>query len=346
MQGLVERALVLHPPRPADARCAAACGAGTYAAGRATPPKDGTEVFVLARPGIYEAKGEFQLGVTRMLPTAASARRSGAGAGEGSCSQQDGLFDPARKRPIPELASTDRGGDQPRRRGAARHRDRGRKRWPCCRLVVVEARVQGDGRRARPGARARAGEPDPRRRAVHRGPGRRRPGGSRRVQQRSGLPRPRRGAGARPSPPSGTRPTSRSPISSPTCAPPRPPPPPSWRVADRREVLRLLDDRRRPPRARPRAPHPARRGERLARTADRLQGAASTALLRRERHRARPTRRSARRPEPAPRARPRLRRARWMPTAVCSSAWRNSARARLSVCGWPTATSAPGWSDR
>src|SRR5918992_6249175 len=35
------------------------------------PPADGTEVFVLAKPGLYEEKGEFQLVVSRMLPTSA-----------------------------------------------------------------------------------------------------------------------------------------------------------------------------------------------------------------------------------------------------------------------------------
>ena len=35
------------------------------------PPADGTEVYVLAKPGLYEEKGEFQLIVSRMLPTCA-----------------------------------------------------------------------------------------------------------------------------------------------------------------------------------------------------------------------------------------------------------------------------------
>ena len=69
------------------------------------PPKDGTEVFVLGKPGIYEAKGEFQLNVTRMLPTAAigAAQRELERVKE--LLQRDGLFDPARKRPIPALAA-------------------------------------------------------------------------------------------------------------------------------------------------------------------------------------------------------------------------------------------------
>ena len=35
----------------------------------------GTEVFVLGRPGMYEEKGEFQLVVTRILPTRAIGRQ-------------------------------------------------------------------------------------------------------------------------------------------------------------------------------------------------------------------------------------------------------------------------------
>jgi exodeoxyribonuclease VII large subunit len=128
--------------RQSQVRC---CMWSRYNQGLGPPPKDGTEVFVLARPGIYESKGEFQLNVTRMIPTAAigAAQRELERVKEAL--QRDGLFDHARKRPIPELActvavvtSTD---------GAAL-RDIITvvgKRWPCCRVLVVNARVQGDG---------------------------------------------------------------------------------------------------------------------------------------------------------------------------------------------------------
>lgn len=128
--------------RHTQVRC---CMWSRYNQGLGKPPEDGTEVFVLARPGIYEAKGEFQLGITRMLRTAdiGAAQRELERIRE--VLQREGLTDPARKRPIPPLAttvavvtSTD---------GAAL-RDIITvvgKRWPCCRLVVVNARVQGDG---------------------------------------------------------------------------------------------------------------------------------------------------------------------------------------------------------
>jgi exodeoxyribonuclease VII large subunit len=109
------------------------------------PPKDGTEVFVLGKPALYEAKGEFQLNVTRMIPTAAIGAAQRELERVKQLLQRDGLFDHARKRPIPALASsvavvTSTAG--------AALRDVITvvgKRWPCCRLVVVNARVQGDG---------------------------------------------------------------------------------------------------------------------------------------------------------------------------------------------------------
>jgi exodeoxyribonuclease VII large subunit len=128
--------------RSSQVRC---CMWSRYAQTAGEPPKDGTEVFVLGRPGIYEAKGEFQLNVTRMIPTAAigAAQRELERVSE--LLRRDGLFDQARKRPIPALASsvalvTSTAG--------AALRDVITvvgKRWPCCRLVVVNARVQGDG---------------------------------------------------------------------------------------------------------------------------------------------------------------------------------------------------------
>jgi exodeoxyribonuclease VII large subunit len=128
--------------RQTQVRC---CMWSRYNQGMGEAPKDGTEVFVLARPGIYEAKGEFQLNVTRMIPTAAigAAQRELERVKE--VLHREGLTDPTRKRPLPELASTI--AVVTSTDGAAL-RDIVTvvsKRWPCCRLVVVNARVQGDG---------------------------------------------------------------------------------------------------------------------------------------------------------------------------------------------------------
>jgi exodeoxyribonuclease VII large subunit len=128
--------------RSSQVRC---CMWSRYTPQGGEPPKDGTEVFVLGKPGIYESKGEFQLNVTRMIPTAAigAAQRELERVKESL--RRDGLLDHARKRPIPELASTVA---LVTSTAGAALRDVITvvgKRWPCCRLLVVNARVQGDG---------------------------------------------------------------------------------------------------------------------------------------------------------------------------------------------------------
>jgi exodeoxyribonuclease VII large subunit len=109
------------------------------------PPADGTEVYVLGRPGIYEAKGEFQLNVIRMIPTAAIGQAQQELERVKALLHKDGLFDPARKRRLPELAATL--AIVTSTAGAAL-RDIiqvARRRWPAARLLVIDARVQGDG---------------------------------------------------------------------------------------------------------------------------------------------------------------------------------------------------------
>jgi exodeoxyribonuclease VII large subunit len=111
----------------------------------AKPPADGTEVFVLARPGMYEAKGEFQLNVLRMLPTAAIGQAQRELERVKLLLHKEGLFDPARKRPLPAYVATL--AVVTSTAGAAL-RDIitvARRRWPGVRVLVVGARVQGDG---------------------------------------------------------------------------------------------------------------------------------------------------------------------------------------------------------
>ena len=109
------------------------------------PPADGTEVYVLGKPALYEEKGEFQLVVSRMLPTSALGRQHQELERVRALLQRDGLFDPTRKRALPPYASTI--ALVTSRDGAAVHDvvTVTRKRWPCARLLVVGARVQGDG---------------------------------------------------------------------------------------------------------------------------------------------------------------------------------------------------------
>jgi exodeoxyribonuclease VII large subunit len=116
-----------------------------YAERGGRPPADGTEVFVLAKPALYEEKGEFQLSVTRIIPTSAMGRQQQELERVKSVLQKDGLFDLSRKCQVPSYASTVALVTSPD--GAAIHDvvTVTRKRWPCARILVVGARVQGEG---------------------------------------------------------------------------------------------------------------------------------------------------------------------------------------------------------
>ena len=109
------------------------------------PPADGTEVFVLGRPGMYEAKGEFQLNVLKLIPTAAIGQAQRELERVRALLHNDGLFDPARKRRLPEFAATL--AIVTSAAGAALRdiMNVARRRWPGARLLVINARVQGDG---------------------------------------------------------------------------------------------------------------------------------------------------------------------------------------------------------
>jgi exodeoxyribonuclease VII large subunit len=114
-------------------------------AGRAgKAPADGTEVFVLGKPAVYEEKGELQFIVQRILPTAGIGRKQQELERVKALLQKDGLFDPSRKRAVPSYASTI--GLVTSTDGAALHDvvTVARKRWPCARVIVLAARVQGD----------------------------------------------------------------------------------------------------------------------------------------------------------------------------------------------------------
>jgi exodeoxyribonuclease VII large subunit len=128
--------------KKSQVRC---CLFGMNASRAGKPPADGTEVYVLGRPGLYEEKGEFQLVVSRILPTSAVGRQQQELERVKALLQQDGLFDPTRKRRLPQYVSTI--ALVTSRDGAALHdiATVTRKRWPSARLLVVAAKVQGDG---------------------------------------------------------------------------------------------------------------------------------------------------------------------------------------------------------
>lgn len=117
----------------------------TYAERAGRPPVDGTEVFALGRPDVYESKGELQFMVTRMLPTSMVGDQQRALEQVKAALDRDGFFDQARKRPLPVypariavVTSTD---------GAALSDiiTVARTRWPSVRLFVLASKVQGDG---------------------------------------------------------------------------------------------------------------------------------------------------------------------------------------------------------
>ena len=105
-------------------------------------PQNGMSVLALGRVSVYPRDGAYQLYCTRLIP-------EGAGDLQLAFDQlkdrlwQEGLFDEARKRPLPRFPH--RIGIVTSPVGAAVHdmlRILGR-RWPLCRVVLLPVRVQG-----------------------------------------------------------------------------------------------------------------------------------------------------------------------------------------------------------
>jgi len=126
----------------AQARCAMW---RTYSQRAGRPPADGTEVFAQGRPTLYEAKGEFQFVVYRLLSTAGIGDQQRALERVKAALDKEGLFAAARKRALPRYPSRVAVVTSPD--GAALHDivTVARGRWPAAELLVVAARVQGDG---------------------------------------------------------------------------------------------------------------------------------------------------------------------------------------------------------
>jgi len=108
-----------------------------------TPPVDGMQVFVFARPSMYEEKGEFQLTVMELLSTEQGGLWKLAFEKAKAALMKDGLLDPGRKRPMPKF---------PRRIAVVTSPDGAvlrdiqavvGRRWPIAELIVVPAQVQG-----------------------------------------------------------------------------------------------------------------------------------------------------------------------------------------------------------
>ena len=110
---------------------------------RLPTPADGTQVFVFARPSLYEEKGDFQLTVLELLSTDQGGLWKLAFEKAKAALTKDGLLDPARKRRLPPFPGriavvTSPDGAVLRDIQAVVGR-----RWPLAELIVVPAQVQG-----------------------------------------------------------------------------------------------------------------------------------------------------------------------------------------------------------
>ena len=115
----------------------------SYAAKVGAQPAEGTEVYLLASPTVWEERGEFRLNVVVMLPTAGIGLAQQLFERTRAALERDGLLDPARKRPLPEFPRVIALVTSP---DGAALRDMitvARRRWPATRLLVVGAKVQG-----------------------------------------------------------------------------------------------------------------------------------------------------------------------------------------------------------
>ena len=112
------------------------------------PPSEGTQVFVEANPTVWEERGEFRLTVRQLVPTDAGGLWQLRLEQAKAALERDGLLDPSRKRPLPHF---------PQRIAVVTSLDGAAlrdivsvisRRWPAVELLVVAARVQGDGAEA------------------------------------------------------------------------------------------------------------------------------------------------------------------------------------------------------
>ena len=326
------------------ARCAAACGSATPCA-RGKPPADGTEVFVLGTARHLRGQGRVPAQRHRACcPTAAIGQAQRELERVKALLQKDGLFDPARKRPLPALrrARSRWSPARPARRCATSSPSPAR-RWPV--RARPGGRRAGAGRRrgGGAGARARGWSTGCRAWSLHRR------AAAAAAGRTSPPSTPRRSAarsppcGCRPSPRWATRPTSRSPISSPTCAPPRRRPRRSWRWPTRATCAGRSTTSAPRLGRRPRRPHPARRSSGSSAPATGCRPRIAAVLERRRHHVARlAAQLDALSPLRV------LERGYAVPTGADGRVLKRradfAAGDAVHACGWPTAASTPAWS--
>jgi exodeoxyribonuclease VII large subunit len=109
------------------------------------PPEEGTEVFVEARPTVWEERGEFRLTVRELLPTAAGGLWQLQLERAKATLEKDGLLDPARKRPLPPFPGRMAVVTSPDGAALRDILSVVARRWPAVEVLVVPTRVQGEG---------------------------------------------------------------------------------------------------------------------------------------------------------------------------------------------------------
>ncbi len=115
----------------------------TYTARAGKPPADGTQVYCLGTPTIWEERGEYRLNVTKMLQLDQLGQKALELERVRQLLAKEGLFDPARKKSLPPFVQ--RLAVVTSLNGAAL-RDVitvARGRWPSIRIIAVGAAVQG-----------------------------------------------------------------------------------------------------------------------------------------------------------------------------------------------------------
>lgn len=107
-------------------------------------PDDGIEVFVAARPTVWEERGEFRLTIKELIPTTAGGLWQLQLEQARAALERDGLLDPARKRPLPSFPAriaVVTSADAAALRDIVSVMER---RWPHVELWVVPSAVQGE----------------------------------------------------------------------------------------------------------------------------------------------------------------------------------------------------------
>lgn len=106
-------------------------------------PEEGAEVHAFGTPGLWEEKGEFRFTAAVLLRSDQLGQQQQQLEATRSALARDGLLDPSRKRPLPRYPSVL--AVVTSLEGAALHDivTVARSRWPAVRILVVAARVQG-----------------------------------------------------------------------------------------------------------------------------------------------------------------------------------------------------------